>query len=47
MKEEDKEDEDGDEVEDEVEEIELDYSDDDVSDTKSRSLSDDDINDLI
>ena len=32
---------------DEVEEIELDYSDDYIPDTKSRSLSDDDINDLI
>jgi len=32
---------------DELEEIELDYSDDYIPDTKSRSLSDDDINDLI
>ena len=31
----------------ESEEIELDYSDDDTPDTTSRSLSDDDINDLI
>jgi hypothetical protein len=31
----------------ESEEIELDYSNDDIPDTKSRSLSDDDINDLI
>jgi hypothetical protein len=32
---------------DDDDEIELDYSDDDIPDTKSRSLSDDDINDLI
>lgn len=32
---------------DESEEIELDYSDDDTPDTTPRSLSDDDINDLI
>jgi hypothetical protein len=38
---------DGDDVEDVTQEIELDYSDDDIPDTKSRSLSDDDINDLI
>ena len=31
----------------ESEEIELDYSNDDIQDTTSRSLSDDDINDLI
>jgi hypothetical protein len=38
---------DGDDVEDVTQEIEMDYSDDDIPDTKSRSLSDDDINDLI
>ena len=36
-----------DDDDDELEEIELDYSDDDTPDTTSRSLSDDDINDLI
>lgn len=35
------------EDDDESEEIELDYSNDDIQDTTSRSLSDDDINDLI
>ena len=38
---------DDDDDDDELEEIEFDYSDDDVPNTKSRSLSDDDINDLI
>lgn len=36
-----------DEDDNESEEIELDYSNDDIPDTTSRSLSDDDINDLI
>lgn len=36
-----------DDDDDELEEIELDYSNDDVPDNTSRSLSDDDINDLI
>ena len=36
-----------DDDDDELEEIELDYSDDDTPDNTSRSLSDDDINDLI
>ena len=36
-----------DDDDDELEEIELDYSNDDIPDNTSRSLSDDDINDLI
>ena len=36
-----------DDNDDELEEIELDYSNDDIPDNTSRSLSDDDINDLI
>ena len=36
-----------DDDDDELEEIELDYSEDDTPDTSKRSLSDDDINDLI
>jgi hypothetical protein len=38
---------DEDDDDDELEEIELDYSNDDIPDNTSRSLSDDDINDLI
>ena len=38
---------DDDDDDDELEEIELDYSEDDTPDTSKRSLSDDDINDLI
>jgi hypothetical protein len=40
-------DDDNDDVDNDVQEVKMDYSDDDAPDTSRKSLSDDDINDLI